>query len=88
MISRSIACFLILGLLLWAQIVGADSELEEANNQKLLMAAEAGRLDLVLEMLDRGAKIDARDTGPERNTALMLAAKRGHRDNRRFVAFS
>ena len=79
MISGRIAGFLILGLLLWAPIVGASSEPEEATNQKLLMATEAGRLDLVLEMLDRGAKIDTRDTGPERNTALMLAAKRGHR---------
>ena len=80
MIPGRIACFLILGLLLWAPTLTASSEAAEANNQRLLMAAEAGRLDLVLEMLNRDVRIDARDTRPEGNTALMLAAKRGHRD--------
>ncbi|MEE8606587.1 MAG: ankyrin repeat domain-containing protein, partial [Nitrospiraceae bacterium] len=47
-------------------------------NQAMLMAAEAGRHDLVAYMLDRGAQIEVRDTRPQEHTALMLAAAHGH----------
>ena len=34
--------------------------------------------DLVAELLDQGADVEARDTRPQTNTALMLAAHNGH----------
>lgn len=61
----------------WAQEARSASEAEVAG-RALLMAAEAGRTDLVSFALDNGADVEFRDLRPQRHTALALAVEGGH----------
>jgi len=67
-----LSLLLLLPLLCVAQTVPQTSQAHIAD-QALLMAAQAGRADLVAFALDNGADIEARDQRPQRSTALLLA---------------
>jgi ankyrin repeat protein len=56
----------------------AQQTTRKVADQALLMAAEAGRADLVAYALENGADPDARDLREEAFTPLMLAALNGH----------
>jgi ankyrin repeat protein len=59
-------------------IPAAPATDRQVSDRALLMAAEAGRADLVGFALDHGADPQARDTRAGAPTALMLAAAGGH----------
>jgi len=52
---------------------------QEVNSQ-LIEAAKNGETEKVRAALDSGASVDARDEGIVAETALMLAAQKGHAD--------
>jgi len=72
-----LAPLLLLPVLAIAQTAPPASDGEVAD-RALLMAAEAGRTNLVAFALDNGADIEARDRRPRRSTVLSLAVERGH----------
>ena len=72
-----------LALLLLLPALGAAQDAPEKTAARiadtaLLMAAEAGRADLVAFALEHGADIESRDRRPRRSTALVLAVEGGH----------
>lgn len=76
-ILRHLSSPILLSLLVAAPSAARDATPEIAD-RALLMAAEAGRTDLVAFALENGADIEARDNRPQRATALHLAIEGGH----------
>ncbi|MCK5365999.1 MAG: ankyrin repeat domain-containing protein, partial [Gammaproteobacteria bacterium] len=73
----SLALMALLPVLTVAQTTTASPD-EDVAGMALLMAAEAGRADLVAFALNNGAHIESRDRSPQRSTPLLLAVEGGH----------
>ena len=75
---RAVTAGTMLALVILAATVGLVQPQAAGDPESLLAAAEAGDVNLVRTILDRGVSPDARD--PFGNTPLMLAAFRGRLD--------